>query len=290
MADDSDNTKAAFERNWGSATEAGEYLTQSDNGAWCLAPVDIRTALLGGCRAVLELDQGGQKSYAFPPKPKEFWFPPDRLRWVNTLDPSMRREDYPDRSWPWELRAYLSPSESLELRDSEGLPLARPPVITLRVFLHLADAVQWGLLPASTSPQTVANEEPPLPVGSQTPTHAQSASEQPEAPPPAPARATLEPAQAPPDAKPSQSPQAQRQPGGRPTDRVMMLEEAARRLRQPGRTKATSLVAFACELRKWLQLHGEHRAKKTGEVMQVRTIKDHVRPLWNSRSTVVEQA
>src|SRR5262249_38675948 len=58
------------------------------------------------------------------------------------------------------------------------------------------------------------------------------------APPPAPAQATPEPVPAPPATKPSQSPQAQRQLGGRPTDRDMVLEEAAWRLRAPERTKA----------------------------------------------------
>ena len=103
-AKDPNNTEAAFDENWASATEAGEYLTQNNFGAWVLAPVLIREALLGGCPAVLELDQGGQKSYALPPLPtsdptSNFWFPPDRLRWVNALNPSMRREDFFDRPW-----------------------------------------------------------------------------------------------------------------------------------------------------------------------------------------------
>jgi hypothetical protein len=97
MADDPNNTKAAFDKNWVSATEVGEYVAQINGGAWILAPVDIREALLGGCHAMLELDLGGQKSYVFPAS-KEFWFPPDRLCWVNALDPSMRREDFPDRA------------------------------------------------------------------------------------------------------------------------------------------------------------------------------------------------
>src|SRR6516165_3444927 len=161
MADDPNNTKAAFDKNWVSVTEVGKHVTQSNSGAWILAPAIIREALLGGCRAVLELDQGGQKSYAFPAP--EFWFPPDRLRWVNALNPSMRREDFPDRPWPWELRAYLSPSEPWELCHIEALPLAREQVSTLRVFLGRADAVQWGLLPALESPQAMASEESPSP-------------------------------------------------------------------------------------------------------------------------------
>src|SRR6516165_2430648 len=147
MADDPNNTKAAFDKNWVSATEVGTHVTQSNGGAWVLALVDTRDALLGGCRAALELDQGGQKSYAFPTP--EFWFPRDRLRWVNGLNPSMRREDFFDRPWPWELRAYLLPSKLRELFHSEALPLAREPGSTLPVFLHRADAVQWGLLPSA---------------------------------------------------------------------------------------------------------------------------------------------
>jgi hypothetical protein len=202
MADDLNNTKAAFDKNWVSATEVGNHVTQSNDGAWILAVVDIRDALLGGCRAALELDQGGQKSYRFP-APK-FWFPGDRLRWVNGLNPSMRREDFPGRLWPWELRAYVLPSELRELFHGEALPLAREQVSMLRVFLHRADAVQWGLLP----PQAVVSEESPSPDKQPTAaTHAQSAPEQPEAPPRDPAQAapervaaaTADPAQATPE-------------------------------------------------------------------------------------------
>jgi hypothetical protein len=168
MADNPDNTKAAFDKNWASATEVGEYVTQSNEGAWVLAPTDIRTALLGGCPAVLELDQGGQKNYAVPPDPtsdptSSFWFPPDRLRWVNALNPSMRREDFFDRPWPWELRAYLSPSEPWEFRDIEGRPIAREQVrSTLRVFLHRAEAIQWGLLPSPQAPPTEPSRAEPV--------------------------------------------------------------------------------------------------------------------------------
>ena len=130
------------------------------------------------------------------------------------------------------------------------------------------------------------------------------------------AQATPEPAPAPSAANPSQPLQAQRQPqqplpaaqpdkpvitdpapaanaqsptvppvvnpGGRPTDRDLVLEEAAWRLRHQ-QTKAKSLAAFAGELHRWVNDHGEHRDKKTGEVMKVDTIKGHVRPLWNRR-------
>jgi hypothetical protein len=145
---------------WISATEAGEYRTQANNGAWILAPGDIRDALLGGCDAVLILEDG----YVQPPP--EFWFLADRLRWVNALNPSMRREDSPDRRWPWELRAYiLSNTQELlhvgklpfALQTSalrvfiEGLPPDRQQAIALPVFLHRAQAVQWDLCSALES-------------------------------------------------------------------------------------------------------------------------------------------
>jgi hypothetical protein len=76
-------------------------------------------------------------------------------------------------------------------------------------------------------------------------------------------------------------------PGGRPTDRDMVLEEAAWRLRQPGRTQAKTLAAFARELHKWLSDHGKHRGKKTGKVMKAGTIERHVRSLWKSRGKTV---
>src|SRR6478672_1291954 len=148
MADDSTSTKPdpcpLDEADWVSATELGERITQINCGAWVLAYVDIQEALHGGCGAVLELEQNGQKSYAIPPP--GFWLPPDRLRWVNALNPSMRREEYPDRPWRWELRAYLSPGESWEVRHLDGSPIAREQVgTTLRVFLRRAGAAQWGL-------------------------------------------------------------------------------------------------------------------------------------------------
>ena len=151
MADDPSNTKpdpcSLDEADWVSATELGEIIVQINHGAWVLAYVDIREALLGGCGAVLELELNGQKSYVFPPP--GFWLPPDRLRWVNGLNPSMRREDYPDRPWPWELRAYLLSSER------EGFDA------TARIFLRRVEAAQWGL--PLESPQAVASEEPPPP-------------------------------------------------------------------------------------------------------------------------------
>jgi hypothetical protein len=165
MAEDPSNTKPDLcsldEADWVSATELGESITQINHGAWILAPAVIREALLGGCGAVLELKQNGQKNYGVPPP--GFWLPPDRLRWVNRLNPSMRREEYHDRPWPWELRAYLPPSEPWEFRRVEGFPLAREQVSTLRVFLRRVEAVQWGLLPALESSQAVASEKPPSP-------------------------------------------------------------------------------------------------------------------------------
>jgi hypothetical protein len=68
--------------------------------------------------------------------------------------------------------------------------------------------------------------------------------------------------------------------GGRPTDRDLLLEEAGWRLRHP-ETLPPTLAAFAGELRNWLEVHGVHRAKKTGEVMKAETIEGHVRSLWN---------
>jgi hypothetical protein len=199
----------------------------------------------------------------------------------------MRREDFPDRPWPWELRAYLPPSEPWEFRDSEGLPLPRPQVSTLRVFLPRTNAVQFGLLPALESPQAVANEELPSPdeqlndpaVGIQALAHAQSPPEQPEAPPPAPAQATHQPAV---NVELSADLPEGNRGGGRPTDRDLLLSEADWRLRHEHRPK--TLRAFARDvLRPWLDVHGEHRGLKTQEVMKVETIEDHVRSLWNRR-------
>ena len=224
MADDPNSTKAAFDKNWVSATEVGEYVTQSNSGAWILAPVDIREALLGDCSAVLELDQGGQKNIAVPPP--GFWFPPDRLRWVNALNPSMRREDFPHRPWPWELRAYLLPSER---HFGEQLS-------TLRVFLRRAKAVQWGLWPA----QAVVSEESPSPdkqlnnlrVGIQASAHAQNAPEQPGAktilPPSAPGAASTPEAGVEPESSLSATGQTVAEPGPTPpTEPVPSLSELA---------------------------------------------------------------
>jgi hypothetical protein len=77
---------------------------------------------------------------------------------------------------------------------------------------------------------------------------------------------------------------------GRPTDRDMILKEADWRLRHGWQewlpkpeSEPTKLRPFARWLRSWLELHGEHRVEKTGEVMKLETIEDHVRQLWNDR-------
>ena len=132
-----------------------------------------------------------------------------------------------------------------------------------------ASPVEPELAPPTEPPQPVANTEASvaeLEAASSSPVDAMTAAQ--AAPKPAPTPEL------------SQSPQAQRQPGGRPTDRDMVLGEADWRLRNR-KTKAKSLPVFAQELHKWLEVHGEHRNKKTGEVMKVGTIKRHVRPLWN---------
>lgn len=64
MADDPNNTKAAFDENWVSATEVGEYLTQSNGGDWNRALTITQEAIIGSCTAVLEVDQDGQKKCA----------------------------------------------------------------------------------------------------------------------------------------------------------------------------------------------------------------------------------
>jgi hypothetical protein len=136
---------------WISATEVAENIVRANDGAWPLALYDIRDAILGGCRAMLETVQGGQKAYE--QRPLEFWEPRDRLNWVNPLRPSQRRQDFPSRPGPWELRACLQPDEWTSLDTM-------PPV-----FLHRADALRFGL-PVSEAPQTEQPPPvPPIPVG-----------------------------------------------------------------------------------------------------------------------------
>jgi hypothetical protein len=101
---------------------------------------------------------------------------------------------------------------------------------------------------------------------------------EPEQPTPAPSFPQVEP-EPPPEPEPVPAVLPVVNPGGRPTDRDLVREEARWRL-EHRQTQAKSLAAFARELRKWLKDHGEHRAKKTGEVMKADTIGRHVRPLW----------
>jgi hypothetical protein len=75
--------------------------------------------------------------------------------------------------------------------------------------------------------------------------------------------------------------------GGRPTDRDLLAEEADWQLRHEPRPP--TLRAFALGLRSWLKVHGEHRAKKTGEVMKVETIEGHVRRRWNDTAPTGEK-
>jgi len=174
MVDDSGSIKAAFDKNWVSATKVGEYLTQSNGGDWIRALTTIREAIIGGCPAILEWEQDGQKTHTAPSPERalKFWSAPDRLRWVNALNPSFQRINFPDRPWPWEVRAYLWQIELWELRHIEGLPA------TPRVFLHRAEAIKWGLLPSSPDKRPTAAAR------------AQNAPEQPEALPPTPAADT----------------------------------------------------------------------------------------------------
>ena len=105
------------------------------------------------------------------------------------------------------------------------------------------------------------------------------------------ARAEAEPAPAAAEPGPVTSVESPRSPiaepevnlGGRPTDRDLLLEEAAWRLRHE--SPPPTLRAFARQLHSWLEEHGEHRAKKTSEVMKVQTIEGHVRRLWKRRGS-----
>jgi hypothetical protein len=272
MADDPNNTKAAFDRNWVSATEVGEHLTQVNAGGWILAPLDIREAVLGGCSAVLEVDQGGQK-YICPPA--EFWSPRDRLRWVHALNPKMRREDYHHFPWQWVLRAYILPSELIE-----GLPLDRQQASTVRVFLHRAEAALWGLLPALESPQAMAGEELPSPdtrpnasaVGVQTSAHAGSAPEQPDTEPTEVGAEDTAAA----EADRSTVKQAEQEaPGpGRPSSADLVVAEAKRRLEissDRARIEREGRKNFLAALRIWL--NDQPNARR----MTAKTIGDHLR-------------
>jgi hypothetical protein len=80
--------------------------------------------------------------------------------------------------------------------------------------------------------------------------------------------------------------------GGRPTDRDLVIKEANLWLTYPRTVDPegtrrpplpSTFEAFAGALHKWLESHAEHRGVKTGKVLGLRSIKDHVRPLWNGR-------
>jgi hypothetical protein len=69
--------------------------------------------------------------------------------------------------------------------------------------------------------------------------------------------------------------------GGRPTDKLRVVEEAQRRLKG-GESIPSTLAEFARELHEWLERQPNAiRASKTREVMSDGTIEDHVRPVWN---------
>jgi hypothetical protein len=148
---------AAFKvADWAPLAEASEHKLRIhagghivDNGARVLAHDDIRAALDGGCASLLQSVKAGQEVYA--PPPPGFWKPPDRLRWVNALNPEQRLEDFPDQPWPWELRAYLLPAE----RESPDAP----PYV--HVLLLRTGAIQWRLLPAPESTQAETSETKP---------------------------------------------------------------------------------------------------------------------------------
>jgi hypothetical protein len=61
----------------------------------------------------------------------------------------MERVEFHYYPWPWELRAYLWPDEPWLLRDGEGRLFRKESVSSVRIFLLRADAIAWGLWPAS---------------------------------------------------------------------------------------------------------------------------------------------
>jgi hypothetical protein len=72
--------------------------------------------------------------------------------------------------------------------------------------------------------------------------------------------------------------------GGRPTDRDRIVEEARRRINSRLPLPQT-LAAFARELHQWLeQQPNPVRSPISNAVMNVRTIEDHVRPIWTRTS------
>jgi hypothetical protein len=70
--------------------------------------------------------------------------------------------------------------------------------------------------------------------------------------------------------------------GGAPTDKDRVIAEARRRI-DAKENLPTTLKKFAEQLQKWLEGQPDAvRRQKTGKVMQVDTIEDHVRPLWTA--------
>src|SRR5262249_43301343 len=162
----------------------------------------------------------------------------------------MQRKNFSSRPWPWELRAYLSLSDLWDLRHNEGLSA------TPRVFLYRTGAIKWGLLPAVESPQ-----EAPPPPAAQSDKSAIFDS----------ASVTSE-----------ESPGALKR-GGRPTDRERIMAEARRRLSAEDAKEIVprQLAVFCEDLRKWLNRQLDPiRNSKTGEVMSVDTIEEHVRDMF----------
>jgi len=177
------------------------------------------------------------------------------------------------------VKSETSPDEQLEVKAEPSTPTTQPDGRAIADSMQATPkpAASMASPPAETSVPAANMEAPaaeseaalPPPIDATT---AETAMSPPEL---AQAMSELAPA-APPAPEPSQSQQPGGR-GGRPTDRDMVQEEAAWRLRNR-KTKAKSVAAFARELRPWLEVHGEHRTH--GEVMQPDTIEDHIRLLW----------
>jgi hypothetical protein len=174
----------------------------------------------------------------------------------------------------------------LPLLDAQGQCVPNTSVPCEREILVRCDDREHfvaGLKPVSATPPPEGEPVPAVSV--ESPVANTSSEVQPGALPPdkqLEEPAVADPVQVTPEPVASaESPAASLEPnlGGRPTDRDLLLEEADRRLRHGPRPP--SLAAFGRELRLWLDVHGEHRSLKTGEVMKADTIEDHVRPLWN---------
>jgi hypothetical protein len=134
-----DQSSHRFRRSdWVSLAEVGEYKTRAhsglepvDHGARILASLDVLEALRRGCRSLLQSVKDGKTRLTY--FQLEFWQRPDRLTWVNALNPSQQLADFSDRSYPWKLCVCLTSSE-LDSLGAQG-----------EVFLHRVDAVARGL-------------------------------------------------------------------------------------------------------------------------------------------------